>query len=89
MREITVNKEKPTVVKHTARIKSLLDEIIQEYREKIPPPSEAIFAQEKKILHKASDIFLKTEEDRSEKYSPPFLSLPLAHKMQNPASENR
>ena len=72
MREITVNKEKPTVVKHTARIKSLLDEIIQEYREKIPPPSEAIFAQEKKILHKASDIFLKTEEDRSEKYSPAF-----------------
>ncbi len=72
MREITAKKEKPSVVKHTTLIKSFLEEIIQEYRDKIPPPSEAIFAQERKILHKASDIFLKTEDDRCKRYSPAF-----------------
>jgi len=72
MKEITAKKEKPSVAKHTTLIKALLEEIIQEYREKIPPPSEAIFAQESKILHKASDIFLKTEENRCERYSPAF-----------------
>ncbi|HZV48102.1 MAG TPA: PD-(D/E)XK nuclease family protein, partial [Thermodesulfovibrionales bacterium] len=72
MREITAKKEKPSVAKHTTLIKTLLEEVIQEFREKIPPPSEAIFAQESKILHKASDIFLKTEENRCERYSPAF-----------------
>jgi ATP-dependent helicase/nuclease subunit B len=72
MKEITAKKEKPSVAKHTTLIKSLLEEIIQEFRDKIPPPSEAIFAQESKILHKASDIFLKTEEIRCEIYSPAF-----------------
>lgn len=72
MRQITAKKEKPSVAKHAALINSLLEEIIQEYRKKIPPPSEAIFAQESKLLHKAADIFLKTEETRCEKYSPAF-----------------
>jgi ATP-dependent helicase/nuclease subunit B len=72
MREITAKKEKPSVAKHTTLIETLLEEIIQEFRDNIPPPSEAIFAQERKILHKAAGIFLKTEENRCERYSPAF-----------------
>jgi ATP-dependent helicase/DNAse subunit B len=84
MKEITAKKENPSVAKHTTLIKSLLEGNIQEFREKIPPPSEAIFAQESKILHKASDIFLKTEEIRCERYSPAFFEFAFGSKDADP-----
>lgn len=79
MKKITSKKEKPSFVKHAALIKSILEEIIQEYREEIPPPSEAIFEQEKKILLKATEVFLKTEEDRCKKYIPVFFELAFGY----------
>ncbi len=79
MKKITSKKEKPSFVKHAALIKSILEEIIQEYREEIPPPSKAIFEQEKKILLKATEVFLKTEEDRCKKYLPVFFELAFGY----------
>jgi len=84
MREITAKKEKPSVAKHTTLIETLLEEIIQEFRDNIPPPSEAIFAQESKILHKAADIFLKTEENRCERYSPAYFEFAFGSKDADP-----
>lgn len=75
MKEISDKREKPSVQKHTPLIASFLEKIIAEYREALPPPSEAIFAQEKKRLQKAVQIFLKTEEIRSVKYTPVFFEL--------------
>lgn len=84
MRDITGKKELPSLEKHSYLIDSILEDIIQEFREKIPPPSEAIFEQEKKTLLKATEVFLKTEENRCKKYTPAFFELAFGYKDAEP-----
>lgn len=79
MKKITGKNEKPSVQKHIPLIESLLEEVITEFREELPPPSEAIFEQEKKILRKATQVFLKTEENRCKKYTPVFFELAFGY----------
>jgi ATP-dependent helicase/nuclease subunit B len=80
MKEITGKKEKPSVQKHAPLIQSLLEGVIAEFREQLPPPSESIFEQEKKKLYKAAQIFLKTEENRCKKCTPVFFELAFGYK---------
>ncbi|MFH1025348.1 MAG: PD-(D/E)XK nuclease family protein [Nitrospirota bacterium] len=79
MKKITGKNEKPSVQKHIPLIEWLLEEVITEFREELPPPSEAIFEQEKKILRKATHVFLKTEENRCKKYTPVFFELAFGY----------
>jgi RecB family exonuclease len=80
MREITGKGEKPSFKKHLPLIESTLKQVIKEYRDKIPPPSEAIFEQEKKILIKAAQVFLKTEENRCKTCTPLLFEFPFGYK---------
>jgi len=80
MKEITGKKEKPSVQKHALLIQSLLEGVIAEFREQLPPPSESIFEQEKKKLYKAAQIFLKTEENRCKSCTPVFFELAFGYK---------
>ncbi|MFH1025565.1 MAG: PD-(D/E)XK nuclease family protein, partial [Nitrospirota bacterium] len=84
MREITGKGEKPSFKKHLPLIESTLKKVINEYRDKIPPPSEAIFEQEKKILIKAAQVFLKTEEIRCKTCTPLFFEFPFGYKDAEP-----
>ncbi len=49
---------------HRGRIVSLADTVIDDFRKKIPPPSERVFEYERAGIMAALDIFLKVEEDR-------------------------
>jgi ATP-dependent helicase/nuclease subunit B len=84
MRQITGKGEKPSFKKHLPFIKSILETIIKEYRDKIPPPSEAIFEQEKKTLIKAAEVFLKTEENRCKTCTPLLFEFPFGYKDAEP-----
>ena len=84
MREITGKGENPSLKKHLPLIESTLKKVIKEYRDKIPPPSEAIFEQEKKILIKAAQVFLKTEETRCKTCIPLFFEFPFGYKDAEP-----
>ncbi|WP_169338254.1 PD-(D/E)XK nuclease family protein [Paenibacillus sanguinis] len=47
-----------------SRIKHLADEVISEYRRRIPPPSPHVFEQECKAIHQDVEVFYQTELKR-------------------------
>jgi len=52
-------------VEHGPLMRRITEEIIERYREEIPPPSEAVFEQERREIEEAVAVFLKTEEERT------------------------
>ena len=59
--------EKRPVVRaleHGPLMRRITDEVIDRYKEAIPPPSEGVFKQEKRDIEEATAIFLKAEEER-------------------------
>ncbi len=50
--------------RHAPVMERIADEVIREYKEDIPPPSECVFEQERKDIEQAAAIFLKSEEER-------------------------
>lgn len=55
---------------HAPLMKRIADESIRRYRKEIPPPSEAVFEQERQEILQAAAVFLKTEEEREERGEP-------------------
>jgi ATP-dependent helicase/nuclease subunit B len=51
-------------LQHGPLMRRITDEMIERYKEEIPPPSEAVFEQERKEIEEAAAIFLKAEEER-------------------------
>lgn len=47
-----------------SRLKHLADEVISEYRRRIPPPSPHVFEQECKAIHQDVEVFYQTELKR-------------------------
>jgi ATP-dependent helicase/nuclease subunit B len=59
--------EKGPVVRaleHGPLMRRITDEVIERYREEIPPPSEGVFEQERREIEEAAAVFLKAEEER-------------------------
>ncbi len=57
-------------LEHGPLMRRTTDEMIERYREEIPPPSEAVFKQERKEIEEAAAIFLKAEEERKDPGEP-------------------
>ncbi len=60
--ELKGKKEKRDVSRHQKRAAQLLDEVIAEWKERIPPPSGIVFESERSELHRSIGIFLREEE---------------------------
>ncbi len=63
MREVKKRREKVREATHRPLIHAIADEVIERYKEEIPPPAESIFEQERKELHETLDVFLAAEEE--------------------------
>ncbi len=75
MTGISAKNEKPSVKLHMSVIEQTAEKLINQYRELIPPPSEAVYEQEGKELLKVAQVFLRVEEEHCRKCTPLFFEL--------------
>jgi RecB family exonuclease len=75
MTEITAKKEKPSVKLHQGLIERIAERLIKKYMELVPPPSEAVYEQERKQLLKVAQVFLRVEEEHCRNCTPLFFEL--------------
>ncbi|MDH7513824.1 MAG: PD-(D/E)XK nuclease family protein [Clostridiales bacterium] len=80
MREVRKRREKVRETKHRPLIHAIADEVIERYKEEIPPPSESIFEQERKELHETLDVFLAAEEEWEGGGEPLFFEVTFGRK---------
>lgn len=70
MTGLSQKKERVNSKKHWPIILSIANRLIDQNREKIPPPSDFVFENERKDIFSSLDIFLKVEEKRPENEMP-------------------
>ncbi|MCL5935482.1 MAG: PD-(D/E)XK nuclease family protein, partial [Firmicutes bacterium] len=75
MRKVTAEGEKVSFSKHRPLIMEVAEEIIAEYRETIPPPSDMVFEWEAREILQSCEVFLATEENRSS--DPVYFEIPF------------
>lgn len=62
MRKVTANGEQPELAAHRMAMIELADELIEDYRERIPPPSELVYSCEVREIYLSCEVFLAAEE---------------------------
>lgn len=77
MSELTAKNEKPSLRKHEILIKKLAREIIESFKEDIPPPGDAVFEQERKRILKSAEVFLRLEEAHCKRSAPVLFEVPF------------
>ncbi len=70
MNKLRERGEKLHKEKHRELIRNTAENLLQSFKEKIPPPSEDVFLMQKKELMETLDIFLKAESQRAEDIKP-------------------
>ncbi|MBN1222098.1 MAG: PD-(D/E)XK nuclease family protein [Candidatus Aminicenantes bacterium] len=70
MRSIRGEGQAVSLEKHLFLIEKIADDHIVKIKEEIPPPSEGIYAGEKRELMEAIRVFLKSEENRDTQVDP-------------------
>ncbi len=73
MGELIEKKELPVFRRDRKRLFAILEEQIQEYREQIPPPGEAVFHRQCRQLRRVASIFLREEESFCKNSRPKYL----------------
>ncbi|HHV35181.1 MAG TPA: hypothetical protein GXX59_06330 [Syntrophomonadaceae bacterium] len=64
MRKTAASGEVVDPVKHRDFLFEMAGELVEQYKEKIPPPSELVFQSEIEEIHECCDVFLTTESRR-------------------------
>lgn len=72
--------EKPELSKHATFLYELAKKAIQEQRELVPPPNEAVFEQECKELLESCQVFLVSEEKHGLGITPRYFELAFGMK---------
>lgn len=75
MRKITAAGEVVDPVKHKKILFEIADELIEQYKEKIPPPNELVLQSEIDEIHECCEVFLATEARR--KSIPCYFEVPF------------
>lgn len=75
MRDVTARGEKVSQSLHHNLIHGLAEKLIANYREKVPPPSGAVFQTEVRDIHQSCDLFLSMEE--AEDATPLWFEVPF------------
>lgn len=65
MRRVTADGEKPVLARHRSVMLEMADELVAEYRGRIPPPSEVVFDREVEDIRRCCEVFLTVEEMRA------------------------
>lgn len=62
IKKVTENNERPSMTAHRAMLMEMADEIIGDYRVRIPPPSDVVFEHEVREIYRSCEVFLSAEE---------------------------
>jgi RecB family exonuclease len=71
-RKLAEEGTKPSLNTHKEMILQLAEDIIQQQKELIPPPSERVFSLESQDIYQCCLIFLKEEEEYGQSYHPQY-----------------
>ncbi len=77
MQELIDKKEKPNYKNHWPRLKNLLGELVQKYRDYILPPNESAFTRQRLEFEQCAVIFLKDEETLCQSHTPVYVEAAL------------
>jgi len=61
MKKMAADKERPGLARHKAMMMEMADELIVEYRDRIPIPGELIFQRETMDIYRCCEVFLAAE----------------------------
>lgn len=70
MSEVTREGERPDPERHRRRMDVLTERLLEQARERIPPPTEAAFRRDVRRIRRTATIFLRDEADRAEEAEP-------------------
>ena len=91
VQELIDGNEKPIFDRHWPRLKQLIDELSNKYKEYYPPANQSVFTRQYIELQHAAAIFLHDEEEHEKLHTPVFveasLGVPL-RKQQKSLQEN-
>ena len=73
--DLVPTKERPDPRKHLDRAHGVLTDVIAEYKTRVPPPSEAVFAIEVEDLKRSVMVFLQGEAERRSRNTPSFFEV--------------
>ncbi len=77
MEEICANGETPSHAAHVGRMRAIGETALLQWRSEVPPATESAFARQRDELFAASDVFLRTEEQRCAEVEPKFFEAPF------------
>jgi len=75
MHQVLAEGRKPLYSHDEARLMAILADYTQRYRSQIPPPSEAVYSEQRRELEKAARVFLREEEAYCERHQPCYLEV--------------
>jgi RecB family exonuclease len=73
--ELAGKKERPDPRTHLRRAEEVLAAVIAEYKDVVPPPSEAVFTLEAEELRRSIKVFLQGEVDHRSKNTPTYFEV--------------
>ncbi|HZK18633.1 MAG TPA: PD-(D/E)XK nuclease family protein, partial [Clostridia bacterium] len=76
MKVVAEKKERPDFSRHYDLISGIARNLIEVYRENIPPPSDLVFERESKDIHRCCELFLRCEEAETES-NPSYFEIPF------------
>lgn len=62
MKKLSADNERPSVSAHRSMMMEMADELIDDYRKRIPTPSDLVFQREAKDIYRCCEVFLAAEE---------------------------
>ncbi|MEW5953386.1 MAG: PD-(D/E)XK nuclease family protein [Bacillota bacterium] len=62
MKKLTERDEKPGVAAHRSMIMKMAEELIGDYKKRIPPPSDVVYNHEAREIYRCCEVFLAAEE---------------------------
>lgn len=76
MRKVTSNGERSSLHKHKTMMMEMADELVEDYRKRIPPPSEVVFDREVADIYRCCELFL-TGEEAEQDSTPAYFEVPF------------
>jgi len=76
MQRIIAKNESPSLLVHRSMLMEMADELIVEYKKRIPVPNDFVFQREVRDIHRSCEVFLAAEETHADG-DPVFFEVPF------------
>lgn len=79
MAEVAAAGERPDAERHRPVVEEVADRLLAEARERVPPPTEAVYRREAREIRRTAEIFLRDEADRADEAEPWAFEVRFGH----------